>query len=525
MADDGAGGDFFGLAVSLEHNLALVGANFYDDRGNASGGAYLFVPGANGWEQWSKLVPSDAAEGDEFGWSVAVDADAAFLGARGGDDMGEDSGAVHVFEGIAPRMLSLPAAQGIRGSTVSVPIELNVPANFIGAAIRVSYDPTRLSVETGGVGTSTLTDGFVMNAIVEEEGELAIAMAGSAALSHRSAGALVHIPFTVDAGVVIGEKIDLSFTQASLVFDDGELVTMVPETVAGSLEIIDVSPGDIDRDGVLGIADVVLILRAVVEGGEGLAPLPRTLADADQDGSITVADAFAVFRTVLTAKPSLRLVPVEPIAVRWESVPTAEQESTAIRIKAEPADQVFAVELHLRYDAETAELEEIVRGTTAGLLFSSAPGNGLVCLAGVSRGGLETPEGYLAELRFSRSSLGPPVLSLEQVLLLGSEGDELPARVLQSEESVLPRAFRLYPNFPNPFNPQTTIRYDLPEPTRVRITLYNSLGQQLENLERGVQPAGQHSLVFDAGAHGSGVYLLVVRAGDVEHTTRMLLLK
>jgi hypothetical protein len=66
--------------------------------------------------------------------------------------------------------------------------------------------------------------------------------------------------------------------------------------------------------------------------------------------------------------------------------------------------------------------------------------------------------------------------------------------------------FSLYPNHPNPFNPNTTIRYDLPEPGHVLITVFNVRGQQVALLQDRIQDTGTHEIIFNASSLPSGIY-------------------
>ena len=74
--------------------------------------------------------------------------------------------------------------------------------------------------------------------------------------------------------------------------------------------------------------------------------------------------------------------------------------------------------------------------------------------------------------------------------------------------------FMLYGNYPNPFNPSTTIRYSVPARVNVSIIVYTVLGQQVAEIVRGVQEAGIHEARFEAGSLPSGVYYARVRAGE-----------
>jgi len=88
-----------------------------------------------------------------------------------------------------------------------------------------------------------------------------------------------------------------------------------------------------------------------------------------------------------------------------------------------------------------------------------------------------------------------------------------------------PAELRLDQNYPNPFNPSTTIRYALPKRSRVTLTVFNTLGQQVTTLVQGEQEAGYHRVVFDASGLPSGVYFYRLRTGDLAQARRFLLLK
>ena len=96
-------GDEFGRSVSMSGNTTIIGAAGHDaNRINGSGAAYVFVgPGprhkGRSWKQQAKLTPHDAAAGDQFGWSVAIDNNTAIVGSRFDDDNGKSSGSAYIF--------------------------------------------------------------------------------------------------------------------------------------------------------------------------------------------------------------------------------------------------------------------------------------------------------------------------------------------------------------------------------------------------------------------------------------------
>ena len=97
-AADAADGDFFGSAVSLSGDYALIGAPYDDDNGDESGSAYIFRRNGGTWNQEAKLSADDGAEGDMFALSaLSLAGDYAVVGARYDDDKGANSGSVYVF--------------------------------------------------------------------------------------------------------------------------------------------------------------------------------------------------------------------------------------------------------------------------------------------------------------------------------------------------------------------------------------------------------------------------------------------
>jgi len=97
-ASDGAAGDLFGSAISLSGDTALVGA--YGDGGAAAytGSAYVFVRSAAVWSEQAKLAAFDGAQEDYFGSAVSLSGDTAMVGAYATDSGGSGSGSVYVFE-------------------------------------------------------------------------------------------------------------------------------------------------------------------------------------------------------------------------------------------------------------------------------------------------------------------------------------------------------------------------------------------------------------------------------------------
>jgi hypothetical protein len=97
-------------------------------------------------------------------------------------------------------------------------------------------------------------------------------------------------------------------------------------------------------------------------------------------------------------------------------------------------------------------------------------------------------------------------------------------------DGTLPVTYKLYNAYPNPFNPKTTLHYDLPEDAMVNITIYDMMGRIVSNLVSSQQNAGYKSIQWDATNNlgepvSAGMYLYTIQAGEFRQTKKMVLLK
>ncbi|MGB5872707.1 MAG: T9SS type A sorting domain-containing protein [Bacteroidota bacterium] len=123
----------------------------------------------------------------------------------------------------------------------------------------------------------------------------------------------------------------------------------------------------------------------------------------------------------------------------------------------------------------------------------------------------------LAYIRGELDSRG--IQTCESIFALGKEGE------VGEELQAVPPAFSLAQNYPNPFNPETSISYALPVDTRVTLSVFNALGQEVANLVDGEMLAGVHSVKWNASGLASGVYFYRIAAEGFVETKRLILTK
>jgi photosystem II stability/assembly factor-like uncharacterized protein len=89
----------------------------------------------------------------------------------------------------------------------------------------------------------------------------------------------------------------------------------------------------------------------------------------------------------------------------------------------------------------------------------------------------------------------------------------------------IPNVFKLYDNYPNPFNPVTKIKFDLPENAFVKISIYDITGREVSNILKREVNAGSYEVQFNAGNLSSGTYFYRIEAGNFTEVKRMVLIK
>jgi len=164
---------------------------------------------------------------------------------------------------------------------------------------------------------------------------------------------------------------------------------------------------------------------------------------------------------------------------------------------------------------------EVQRGLPSGGDFATLPG-GFV----PGHGTTTVPQNYA--FQDGSPLAGTSYYRLKQIDLDGAVHFSDPANVdviPAGPGRNLPAVFSLAQNFPNPFNPETVIRYSIPSGARVSLTVYNALGEQVAVLVDGEQDGGAHEARFDGSSLASGVYFYRLQSAGFTGTRKFVLLK
>ena len=132
VASDGAAGNRFGFSIAISGNTAVIGAPWDDDNGDYSGSAYVFDVTTG--QELFKLTASDGAEGDRFSHSVAASGNIAVIGAFKDDDKAQDTGSAYLFDITTGQELAkLTASDGAALDFFGRPVAISGNTAVIGA--------------------------------------------------------------------------------------------------------------------------------------------------------------------------------------------------------------------------------------------------------------------------------------------------------------------------------------------------------------------------------------------------------
>ncbi len=181
LASDGAPGDEFGSSVAIDGDTILVGSPYDDDAGQSSGSVYVFVRNGSVWSVEEKMTANDAEALDNFGRSVALDGNAALVGA---DNMSSGSGVAYVFTRGSngtwsdPEKLTAPdptfnnlfgCSVALEGDTALIGasgkdnVDRAPGAVYVftrGGGTWTEFEPQKLTVSGSGLGGGTTVVGF-----------------------------------------------------------------------------------------------------------------------------------------------------------------------------------------------------------------------------------------------------------------------------------------------------------------------------------------------------------------------------
>lgn len=281
---------------------------------------------------------------------------------------------------------------------------------------------------------------------------------------------------------------------------------------------------------------------------ENWLPIQATYADANGDGVVNQNDLLPIgLNFGQNRSAGKQLWPEEAISsITLNRLRAGEEASLYILAEEDVQLSGLSFRIHLQDISPNDWTIEYVSGpgwsdawkSEGRLIEFTTKADGGISSSIAHRGVYKskTPVNQLAEvkIRALKDWEFRPVAELVRVSVLNGRRVEKLDHVTISNQAdggstgpvvELPERTLLLQNFPNPFNPTTSIRYTLSSPSEVRVDIYNSAGRKVATLIEASQPAGEYMLPFDATAFSSGVYFYRLQTQNYSKTRSMVLIK
>ena len=484
--------DGFGVSVSLDGDYAIIGADYDTVDGIVSGSAYVFKREGEQWDEQAKLSGGPGSgEFDQFGHSVSISGDHAVVGVVGDDRSGFNAGSSYFYRRDQSSWIEV---ENFTASDVE-------PEDAFGGSVFI--DGNYIIIGSAGRDDRGYSSGAAY--VYDFAASIApfdVCYGSTGSAEPTNPGALITIDPLTGAGTLVGPTgiigEDGPAVRALAIKSTGEMYAM-SNTASSDLYSVNASngagtfvantgllrPGDIvfdandvlyavDETNILYTVDEVTGTRTVVGAtGVTLGGLAYDPTDGTMYGSGTNDDIYTI--DVETGAATL--------------LGTTGLGGNIPDIHFDQTGNLYGTK---RGTGDVYDFISIDKTTGAGTVIGST---GFVAVVGLA------------------TRLSPPLA------------------IWESDESwEIPVTTSLVDNYPNPFNPSTTISYALSEHAQVTLKVYNMLGQVVATLVDESQTAGYKSVVWngrnDSGAAlGSGMYLYRMTAGKFVTTKKMLLLK
>jgi hypothetical protein len=426
------------------------------------------------------------------------------------------------FLEVVPHQGALP---GAIGRDLSISLRNSLP--IYGLQFDLLYDPLILEM-TDVIPDSERTFDLAFFSELMEEGRYRIIIF-SLGMETIASGSGKIVDFVID----INEDAVSGATE--VMFDSA---TSVQDSAGTSKDIIYLPSfftidrlGDANLDGHVSVGDCVAVIASLL-GRITLDIRGFDAADVNRDGDVRISDLMLIVNAILG-----RTIIGPPLLDRAGSVELIRQDlwpgfQGEVPLWLELNTEAAGVQFAIDYDPSEVIIHDVRPGDMVENLRFDFNDTGHEIRGAV--------------YDFDLSEFGPTIGELVNLDVEFLDPDADPSRALRLTDfeivtvnaqtlnmdvlGELPDSYILNQNYPNPFNARTSISFNIPASTFIKVGIYNVLGQYVKELFAGRLEAGSHHLIWDGtGADGqavtSGVYFYRLQAEDFDKTKKMLLVK
>ena len=443
--------------------------------------------------------------------------------------------------GIIPIRLVLGADFGAPGDTLRIDATLTNPATNppVGGILFAALldDPSAahfISLEdtAGNAGFTVAT-----NTVNDSTRILLYSISG--ALFQPGTYHLATLVYVLDPTAALGSANHI--TPADLEIGDSLAVALLDSAVNGKLQAG--IRGDVNLDARVSILDAIQLVRIIL--GRDPAPADSStafhIADANGIDGINVADVIAQVNIILGITPGpTKVIAGAPVTVSLGAVQVTPDGRSVIPVYLSDPGSIAGAQGVLQFDPSVVEIgTPQLAAPRDGLNVDSFVKDGtlrFVVYDTRAAGRIAQPDGPMLLIPVTDVTGEQVSLTLSGVHLANRSAQSIPVTagnmsVSLSSKVDIPQSFGLRNASPNPFNPATTIAYDVPQQAHIRLTVYNLLGQEVVRLVDTAQSPGRYQAVWNStNAQGrtvaSGVYVYrLTSSTGFTQAHRMTLLK
>ena len=251
----------------------------------------------------------------------------------------------------------------------------------------------------------------------------------------------------------------------------------------------DCTIGDVTDDGNINVLDVIRAVNIAL-GSHDPSSVELCAADWNGDGIVNVLDVIGIVQYILNGKLTAESATFSELAIAdGNLVLNSDAPIAGVQLTLSGDGEFSSTDANVHFNQKDGEVSVMIF-SLEGELFSA---------------------GNIAEI------IGEWTIS--EAIVADVNGNEVPVEILNITN------FALEQNFPNPFNPETVISYQLPVSSEVMLSVYNVTGQLVETLVNGTLDAGSYSVTLDASDFSSGVYFYRLETDNFSDTKKMILMK
>ncbi|HUU27483.1 MAG TPA: cohesin domain-containing protein [archaeon] len=411
------------------------------------------------------------------------------------------------------------------GRTVTVKIVgYSETEDIAGAGFTLNFDATRLLITevkagAGAAGLVPSITGVIDSA--NANGKLVVSAVDTSLTNPMLAGAerevlLVTFKVNVAGNAVAGDVVNLTLTDLSFADTAGTDVLVL--ATDGTVKILATPPTksrDINGDGVLNALDLFAYL---------------------EDPTLVEVDTLAALISELLSQPESMCAPLLAYAQNVAASDLTGVNGAAL-VGLNTEFEIILARFTFTYDnSYQVEAVNVNRSLRNKVLVKQMLYEGKLVVDVISLTSLAPADlgDKVLSIQFRDADYEKAKLHLEKVEVADRDGTVYVIEAAKvNAQNALPKAFKLSQNSPNPFNPSTTIAYEIPESSagvRVNLTVFNIRGQKVITLVDELKEAGRYNVNWDgrntSGAKvSSGVYFYRIKAGDFTATRKMVIVK